>query len=275
MINQESFAIDRAFDPPNQRGFYGAVIERLVEPVDLDSVSTLVDLGCGSGIVTTFILNRIDQSVEKTIYALDPSEAELNIAKKRISDPRVKFLCASALELTDYVRNVDAVVLANVIHLFPMTERQEVIRGVAKALRPAGVFTFSTPFFEGAVVPETNYFYIQWLQSAVAYLKRRGIEPDFSQGKCPALQFFHPSQYEEILQQTGFKNIVSETPVFDWTFADWLSVSQYEMFVRGALPGVDYQVGFDALREGLRVAYDNQRLDTVPRRWLQIKAVKE
>jgi hypothetical protein len=52
------------------------------------------------------------------------------------------------------------------------------------------------------------------------------------------------------------------------------AISEYELFARGALPGVPLSLAVDCLRRGAAEAFRELKLSTVPRNWLQVVAVK-
>jgi trans-aconitate methyltransferase len=68
---------------------YEACPRWLIEHCNIGPRSTVVDLGCGSGIVTRLLLQRFSEASDFRIIAVDPSQWELGIARSRIFDERV------------------------------------------------------------------------------------------------------------------------------------------------------------------------------------------
>src|SRR5687768_13375793 len=111
-----------------QRPMYGACPRWLIEHCEIDEHSTVVDLGCGSGILTRLLLERFRQSPGFLIIAFNPSEWQHNIARSRTTDPRVTFGHGRAQEALSIGKaGVDAVLLCNVLHQVPLTERRSVL----------------------------------------------------------------------------------------------------------------------------------------------------
>jgi hypothetical protein len=52
----------------------------------------------------------------------------------------------------------------------------------------------------------------------------------------------------------------------------WEDISEFSLFIRGALPGIPLVQGAEALKIGVRQAMEELRLQTVPRIWLQAVA---
>jgi hypothetical protein len=52
----------------------------------------------------------------------------------------------------------------------------------------------------------------------------------------------------------------------------WEDISEFSMFIEGALPGVPLEVGMEALKVGVRQAFEELRLQAVPRIWMQVVA---
>jgi trans-aconitate methyltransferase len=92
---------------------------RLVAPLFLDWLDApggqrWADVGCGSGALTAAILQ---QSSPASVLALDPSDAQVDEAARRIQDPRVSFGVGTAGNLP--ARSFDAVVSGLVLNFVP------------------------------------------------------------------------------------------------------------------------------------------------------------
>lgn len=123
---------------------YRRVATALVDVVGSLNGLTVVDLGCGTGLLTRMLAERVG-SIGRVI-AIDASPDMLSIAKKN-SDSNVEFICASA-ETIDNVLNqtIDAVFSSAAFWQFP---REPTLRSIAKVLRPGGklYFNLSAGFF--------------------------------------------------------------------------------------------------------------------------------
>lgn len=262
------------FDFMTRRPLYGACPRWLIEHCKIDERSAVVDLGCGSGILTRLLLERFGHSPDFRVIAIDPSEWELNIARSRISDPRVKFVLGRAQEALSTVNDgVDAVFLCNVLHQIPLTERRSVLDGAFALLRPGGFVGTNTLFYDGGIQARTRQFYLRWLAEARQYLAGASVRWSAPERTPIALERLSTQQHHDLFESIGFENIQIEELQFEWRLEDWEALSKYSVFIQGALsPDIDLEIGSKALIEGVRAAYRALALETVPRGWLHCVA---
>lgn len=262
------------FDSMTRRPMYEACPRWLIEHCKVGERSTVVDLGSGSGIVTQMILERFKDAPDFRVISIDPSEWELNIARSRISDKRVTFIKGRAQEALSIVKTgVDAVLLCNVLHQVPLTERRSVLEGAFFLVRPGGLVGANTLFYDGSIGAESRAFYLRWIAEARQYLARASVTWNLPTQTPVALQRLSPKQHHDLFQSLGYEDIQSEEVQFDWRVEDWEALSKYSVFIQGALaPDIDLAVGSRALIEGARAAYNALGIETVRRGWLHCVA---
>lgn len=128
----ESYDRNRARLIPGYDAFYGAAIALLPAPA-----VRIVDLGAGSGILTSFVLQALPAA---HIHLVDFSSAMLSLARQRLgSDQRLTF------EVADYSSSplpdgVDCVISALSIHHLEDEAKRELFRNICSALNPGGLF---------------------------------------------------------------------------------------------------------------------------------------
>jgi ubiquinone/menaquinone biosynthesis C-methylase UbiE len=226
-----------------------------------------VDLGCGPGAVTELILQRMGIPPLGRVFAIDPSASALVQAAQRIRSAVVQFIQGTAERLGSLVPQVDTVIFCNAIHL--VQDKAQVIGGIGKVLRPGGVFAFNTTFFEGAYSGDTPRFYKLWVLRAVRWLRERGY--DVARGvKATAMQWLSPEEYARLLRASGFEDPVAVLQEKHLDRQAWEDISEFSLFIEGALPGVPLEIGMEALKVGVRQAFEELRLQAVPRVWLQM-----
>jgi ubiquinone/menaquinone biosynthesis C-methylase UbiE len=227
----------------------------------------VVDLGCGPGAVTELILQRMGLPPLGRVFAIDPSASALVQAAQRIRSAIVQFMQGTAERVALLVPPVDTVVFCNAIHL--VQNKAQVVDNVSRILRPGGVFAFNTTFFNGAYPGDTPRFYKLWALRAVRWLRERGF--DVAKGvKTTAMQWLTPEEYRALLRTHGFAETEVEFQEKHLNCQAMEDISEFSMFIEGALPGVPLEVGMEALKVGVRQAFDELRLQTVPRVWLQV-----
>jgi tRNA (cmo5U34)-methyltransferase len=103
--------------------------------------STILDLGCGDGIVI-YELQKIDNSIEATL--IDGSEEMLNKAKDRLKDfGNLHFIRASFQEILNKnttLQNYDFIVSSLAIHHLTMEEKTALFRTIYSHLNVDGYF---------------------------------------------------------------------------------------------------------------------------------------
>jgi hypothetical protein len=72
-----------------------------------------------------------------------------------------------------------------------------------------------------------------------------------------------------MLRASGFDTTEMEFQEKRLPVEAWEDISEFSMFIEGALPGVALEVGAEALKVGVRQAFHELRLEAVPRIWLQ------
>lgn len=249
--------------------FFKEVNEWLVARASIRPGAHVVDLGCGPGAVTEIILRHMGTPPAGRVYAVDPSASALRLAAQRIQSAIVKFIQGTAERISSLVPQADTVVFCNAIHLVP--DKTQVVAGVSEVVRPGGVFAFNTTFFNGAYPADTYRFYKLWVLRAVRWLKERGHT--VARGvKATAMQWLSPEDYRALLAAHGFRETEIEFQEKRLTCQAWEDISEFSMFIEGALPGIPLAIGAEALKVGVREAFRELSLQSVPRIWLQAVA---
>jgi ubiquinone/menaquinone biosynthesis C-methylase UbiE len=250
-------------------GFFSEVNTWLVSHAGIRPGLEVVDLGCGPGAVTELILQRMGIPPLGQIFAIDPSASALVQAAQRIQSRIVRFMQGTAERVAALVPPVDTVVFCNAIHL--VQDKAQVVGNVRKILRPGGIFAFNTTFFDGAYPGDTARFYKLWVLRAVRWLRERQYE--VAKGvKATAMQWLTADEYLRLLHAHGFTEQTVELQQKMMHREAWEDISEFSLFIEGALPGVPLEVGMEALKVGARQALDELRLQAVPRTWLQVVA---
>ncbi|HEY6072077.1 MAG TPA: methyltransferase domain-containing protein [Anaerolineales bacterium] len=249
--------------------FFHEVNEWLVAHARITPGSDVVDLGCGPGTVTELILRRMGVPPQGRVFAIDPSPPALVQAAQRVQSAIVHFTHGTAERVSQLVPPVDTVIFCNAIHL--IQDKAEVLAGISKVLRSGGVLAFNTTFFDGAYSPGTQGFYKLWVLRAMRWLRSHGSS--VARGvKATAMEWFSPEEYRSLLQAAGFGEILMALHEKHLSCQAWEDISDFSLFIRGALPGIPLAQAAEALKIGVRQAMEELRLQAVPRIWLQVIA---
>lgn len=263
--DEERFSFSKFASHP----FFAEINAWLIARAGIKPGLDVVDLGCGPGAVTELILQRMGFPPRGQVFAIDPSASALVQAAQRIRSAIVHFMQGTAERVASLVPPVDTVVFCNAIHL--VQDKTQVIGNIGKILRPGGVFAFNTTFFDGAYPGDTLRFYKLWALRAVRWLRERGF--DVARGvKATAMQWLTPEEYRSLLRAHNFKESEVEFQTKDLNCQALEDISEFSMFIEGALPGVPLETGMEALKVGVRQAFEEMKLQAVPRVWLQVVA---
>ena len=256
--------------------FYTAVNRRLVEMCGLGPSQRVVDLGAGTGAVTTLILETMRPD-KGEVVAIEPSDSAREVARRELQErwgAVVRFCSGKAENLSRLVhRTADAVVFCNAIHL--VEDKRRMLHEVSEALHERGLFAFNSTFFEGAMPADTMPFYVMWVRRAMRIF--RDENPEMRREKEERVQAriqLSADEYRQLLAEGGFGLRTMELCPVEMPLEGFQAISEYELFARGALPGVPLSLAVDCLRRGAAEAFRELKLSTVPRNWLQVVAVK-
>ena len=121
--------------------------------VPTEAVSSVLDLGCGTGRFSTALANQYDASV----IGVDPSEKMLAQARKKIGDSTVSYVRASAERIPLADKSVDMVFMSMVLH--HLTDWNAVARECRRVLSvPGHVVLRNSTSDQAGSFPYINFF---------------------------------------------------------------------------------------------------------------------
>ncbi len=267
----EGFTLDKFAQHP----FYLEVNRRLVALAALRPGQRVVDLGAGTGAVTSLLIAAVASRPGAEVIAVEPSESALEVARRNLENIRgavVSFAQGGAEKLSSLVRRpADAVFFCNAIHL--VKEKAVALSEVSRTLREGGTFSFNTSFYQGAEPPEAEQFYRRWMMRAMRVLKKRyDLMPDRT--KVEARVRLSEEEYLQLLKDQGFQVQKKEVMKVEMSLEAMEDISEYHLWIEGVLPGVPLEAGSEALKEGARQAFAELGLKSSPRNWLLVVASK-
>ncbi len=278
--------------------FYRDINARLIDLSEVAQQPTIIDLCCGTGGITKLILDRlhsareglgdkvsaargglqdrVQAARETVIYAVDHSGTALRAAMADLGNRKeaaVRFVQAEVQQLQTAVRGqVDAIIYCNSIHYVP--DKAGLLAQLRMKLRPGGILAINTSFFDGSHPPESLEFYRRWMMRSLRILKREyGLSPDRSQ-KVEARKQLTADDYEALLNSNGFRVVQKDVTAFDVPMDGYHYISAFSDWIHGVMPGVPLDRGRAALQQGLQEVFAEMKLNTVPRAWLSLSAVR-
>jgi SAM-dependent methyltransferase len=200
-----------------------------------------LDVGCGTGALTAAIL---EGRAPATVVGVDPSEAFLAYARRRVPDARAEFRPGDAQALPVEAASFNAAVSGLVLNFVP--DQAKAAREMRRAARPGGtVAAYVWDYAEGMQMMR------RFWDAAAA------LDPDGAGGKDEALRFAlcRPGPLRALLEEAGVQRVevrAIEVPTVFRDFDDYWSP-----FLAGGAPAPAYCASLDearrtALRERLR-----------------------
>lgn len=136
---------DAIFDHPRLAAVYDAFdghrddLDPYLDLADELAASVILDVGCGTGSLAVRLAAR-----RRTVVAVDPAEASLEVARLKDGAAKVQWIHGDATALPALSADL-AVMTGNVAQVFLTDENWErALRGIGAALRPGGHLVFET-----------------------------------------------------------------------------------------------------------------------------------
>ena len=113
----------------------------MIERLDIQKGSTILDLGCGIGVLTKVLAEKV--GAEGKVVAVDPDGERLQVAKEKYSTSNIEYVQAN--DKTFPVTSQYDLVFCNDWN----SDKIDLFKGVYDSLQPGGQFAF-------AIVPATG-----------------------------------------------------------------------------------------------------------------------
>ena len=113
---------------------YEKEFERLFSLIAFQPDDSVLDLGCGSGVLVPYILDRIGSN--GTLHEVDYAEKMIEVNRRLHEDPRITFVASSADKLNVPDQSFNVVICFSCFPHFHRT--RETLALIGKALKPEG-----------------------------------------------------------------------------------------------------------------------------------------
>lgn len=206
-----------------------------------------IDIGCGTGILTSALLDRCEPS---RVVGIDSAEGFLQTARDRVADPRASFRPGDAQALPENDAAFDAAVSGLVLNFVP--DKGAAVREMARVVRPGGTVALYVWDYAGHMQVMRFFF------DAARALDPKAVE--FDDGvKAPVCR---PGPLAQLLEGAGLEDVevrAIDIPTAFESFDDY-----WTPFLGGTGSAPKYCMSLDEeARERLRETI-RQRLPTGP-----------
>ncbi len=192
-----------------------SVTKELITSAKIKSGQKVLDLACGTGLVTKKILNRVGKNGE--VYGIDSSNSALKIAKKWIGSKKNIHLVRGDAETIQFNTKFDVITCQFALFFFP--NEQKVLKNMKKFLKRNGTIALSihgkcnVPYFDSILNPMKKFI------------------PDYLP-QYPEMDRFGTKEiFKQTLSKAGFQKIVVRKKTFRYSpgkFSDyWGNYKRY------------------------------------------------
>jgi ubiquinone/menaquinone biosynthesis C-methylase UbiE len=291
--------VNTTYEPYSQEPEYIGANRDLLLTLPLDSVNRVLDLACGTGLLSDLLFEIKPNLV---VNGVDISTESLDIGRKVFREKKLLVQSqedlenaaasgksailmeeGSATELPFAPETFDLAMMGNAIHLMP--DKDKFLQGVNRVLVMNGLFTFNSVFFTGTFAEGTESLYTEWMKEAVKILNDKntarleaGEEPIArirgKSGHAFDKGWMTPDEWVQALVRNGFSvSRVYKRPI---------AISQRGLELVGAygglaevlMSGYPVEIASECLQEAAGRAFSNLGLREVIRYWLEVTATK-
>jgi len=205
----------------------------------------LVDMGCGPGLESKIILNKMKNQIR--VIGVDPSQGMLDEFRKGLdSNPNIETVCMDAVTFSQSTHHssYDRIFLKSMIHLLTHEERLIAFKGFYKQLAPTnGKLMIILGFHAGQIAP--------FDERTKSLIGISAIEPLLDE-----------------LKHAGFKQIQQEKFTFEYPpnsvkVEDWIYIIENRLFTQLSKENINEQQLKDLINHARRHYEDPNNFQTI------------
>ncbi len=154
------------FEPVLMLGQHESYNRSIVDALGLEPRHRVLDLGCGTGVLTRLIADQLDPNAGGFCLGIDAAAKMIAVAEKKRAGPACRFEVMAAENLALEDGSFDAVVSSLFFHHVPLDLKEKSLSEAFRVLRPGGrlvIADMHTPTtFAGALVSHiSRWFFLQ------------------------------------------------------------------------------------------------------------------
>jgi ubiquinone/menaquinone biosynthesis C-methylase UbiE len=297
MSTEGSHDLDTTYAPFARDPAYVDGNRRFVARLPLTPGALVVDIACGTGAISSAMLER---QPSLTILGLDLSRESLALGRDQflaaglearddlvlsrdVAGARVRLMLVEAnAEVIPFRSGIaDLVFMGHSIHL--PARRDDLLSEIVRVMKPGATFAFNSAFYAGGNPAGTEVFYRLWMAKALGYIQEQdarlraagqpGIRRQRGQG-APMIPYLAPAEWKALLEAHGLEVASMSERTILMTKSAHEAVGAYSGFARVMVSGYPIELASEALVHAAGPAMDEAGYSEVPKNWLEVMARK-
>ena len=164
-LDHAAFVYD-FFEPILLLGKQAEYDKHILSLLELNSADRVLDLGCGTGVLTRMIADRLDSKVGGVSVGIDAAAKMILVAGKKRGSGNCRFEVMAAEDLSFENQSFDAVVSSLFFHHVPLDLKEKALSESFRILRPGGRLIIAdmhipTTWMGALVSHVSRWFFIQ------------------------------------------------------------------------------------------------------------------
>ena len=136
-LDHAAFVYD-FFEPILLLGKQAEYDRHIVSLLELKTEDRVLDLGCGTGVLTRMIADKLDAKAGGVSLGIDAAAKMIRVARKKRESETCRFEVAAAEDLPFETASFDAAVSSLFFHHVPLDLKQQSLSEAYRVLRPQG-----------------------------------------------------------------------------------------------------------------------------------------
>ena len=131
------------FEPMLMFGREGEIIEQLISLLDIQDFHRILDIGCGTGVITQVVSTALNSEKGGFVTGIDAAGKMIQGARKKRESRRCKFEVAAAEDLKFEDNSFDSILSTLFFHHIQLDLKEKAFAEAFRVLKPGGKMVIS------------------------------------------------------------------------------------------------------------------------------------